>query len=83
MNREVWHFFQESHKQDLEKITQILANITNRNSEEIKPYLNITLTQLVELQQEQPIYETANPAEQIATFQAWVESHRNLNFLWE
>jgi len=52
MNTEVLHFFQESHKQDLETITQILADITNRNPEEIKPYLDRILTQLVELQQE-------------------------------
>jgi hypothetical protein len=79
MNTEVLHFFQESHKQDLETITQILADITNRNPEEIKPYLNIILTQLVEPQQETQVDETATPAEQIAEFQAWVESHRNLN----
>jgi hypothetical protein len=29
MNTEVLHFFRESHKQDLETITQILADITN------------------------------------------------------
>jgi hypothetical protein len=40
MNTEVLHFFQKSHKQDLETITQILADITNRNPEEIKPYLD-------------------------------------------
>jgi len=80
MNTEILHFLQESHKQDLETITQILADITNRNPEEIKPYLDRILTQLVEPQQERPVNENATPAEQIATFQAWVESHRNLNF---
>jgi len=80
MNTEILHFLQESHKQDLETITQILADITNRNPEEIKPYLDRILTQLVKPQQETQVDETATPAEQIATFQAWVESHRNLNF---
>lgn len=79
MNTEVLHFFQESHKQDLETITQILADITNRNPEEIKPYLNIILTQLVESQQETQVDETATPKQKIAAFQAWVESHRSLN----
>lgn len=79
MNTEVLHFFRESHKQDLETITQILADITNRNPEEIKPYLNIILTQLVEPQQEQPIYENATPEKRIAAFKMWVESHRNMN----
>jgi hypothetical protein len=79
MNTEVLHFFQESHKQDLETITQILADITNRNPEEIKPYLDRILTQLVEPQQERPINETATPEKRIAAFQSWVESHRNLN----
>jgi hypothetical protein len=79
MNTEVLHFFQESHKQDLETITQILADITNRNPEEIQPYLNIILTQLVEPQQERPVGENATPEKRIAEFQAWVESHRNLN----
>lgn len=80
MNTEILHFLQESHKQDLETITQILADITNRNPEEIKPYLDRILTQLVKPQQERPVNENATSAEQIATFQAWVESHRNLNF---
>jgi len=79
MNTEVLHFFQESHKQDLETITQILADITNRNPEEIKPYLDRILTQLIELQQETQVNETATPEKRIAAFQAWVESHRNLN----
>jgi hypothetical protein len=79
MNTDVLHFLQESHKQDLETITQILADITNRNPEEIKPYLDRILTQLVEPQQERPINETATPEKRIAAFQAWVESHRNLN----
>jgi hypothetical protein len=79
MNTEVLHFFQESHKQDLETITQILADITNCNPEEIKPYLNIILTQLVEPQQKRPVNENATPAEKMAAFQSWVESHRNLN----
>jgi hypothetical protein len=80
MNTEVLHFFQESHKQDLETITQILANITNRNPEEIKPYLDRILTQLVETQQETQVDETATPEQKIAEFQTWVKSHKNLNF---
>lgn len=80
MTSDTLHFFQESHKHDLETITQILANITNRNPEEIKPYLDIILTQLVEPKKERSVDVTATPEERIAAFQAWVESHRNLNF---
>ncbi|MDZ7963283.1 MAG: hypothetical protein RMY34_36445 [Aulosira sp. DedQUE10] len=80
MTSDVLHFFQESHRQDLETITQILANITNRNPEEIKPYLDIILTQLVEPQKEQSVDANATTEERTVAFQAWVESHRNLNF---
>lgn len=80
MTSDTLHFFQESHKQDLETITQILANITNRNPEEIKPYLDIILTQLVEPKKERSVDVTASLEERIAAFQSWVESHRNLNF---
>jgi hypothetical protein len=34
---------------------------------------------LVEPQQERPVDENATPEKRIAAFQAWVESHRNLN----
>ncbi|MBA3924597.1 MAG: hypothetical protein H0X31_24010 [Nostocaceae cyanobacterium] len=72
------HNFQEAHKQSLEKITQILVEITNLTSEQIKPYLNQMLENLVE-PKKRPFYETATPEEWSVAFQEWVDSHQNLN----
>lgn len=80
MSSEILHSFQESHRQDLETITQILAKITNRNPSEIQPYLQIILTELVSPKTQCLVNETATPSERIAAFQAWVSSHRNVNF---
>lgn len=70
--------FEEEHKEDLEKITQVLAKITSRTPEQIKPYLDVMLEQLVD-HQERPFYETATPEKWSQAFQEWVDSHRCLN----
>lgn len=67
--------FQEAHKEDLKTITQVLVKITNRTSEQVKPYLDALLEQLVPSQQERPFYETATPEEWIVEFRAWADSH--------
>ncbi len=72
--------FQEAHKEDIKTITQVLVKITNRTPEQLKPYLDALLEQLVQSQQERPFYETATPEEWIVAFREWVESHRGLNF---
>jgi hypothetical protein len=70
---------EETHREDIETITQVLVRITSRSPDEIKPYLDAMLSQLVEPQQERPFYETATPDEWVAAFRSWVESHRELN----
>lgn len=72
--------FQEAHQEDIKTITQVLVKITNRTPEQVKPYLDALLEQLVPSQQERPLYETATPEEWIVAFREWVESHRGLNF---
>ncbi|MBE9050798.1 hypothetical protein IQ243_10305 [Nostocales cyanobacterium LEGE 11386] len=70
---------EQSHSQDIETITLLLAKISQRSPSEIKPHLDIMLERLVQPAQERPFYETATPAEWVAAFRDWVESHRGLN----
>jgi hypothetical protein len=70
---------EEAHKKDIETITQMLAQITNRTPDEIKPHLSAMLERLVQPSTERPFYETATPQEWVTAFQEWVESHRRLN----
>ncbi len=72
------HDFQEAHKERLETITQVLAEITNLTPEEIKPHLDQMLESLVE-SKKPPFYETATPEEWSVAFQEWVDSHQGLN----
>ncbi len=70
--------FQQTHKQEIQTITQILTQITSRTSEQIKPLLDALLERLVETQ-EPPFYETATAEEWSIAFRQWVDSHRTLN----
>ncbi len=70
---------EQAHSQDIETITLLLAKISNRTPQEIKPHLNTILEQLVQPEKEHPFYETATLQEWVAAFQEWVESHRGLN----
>lgn len=72
--------FHEAYQEDIKTITQVLVKITNRTPEQVKPYLDALLEQLVPSQQERPLYETATPEEWIVAFREWVESHRGFNF---
>jgi hypothetical protein len=72
--------FQEAHQEDIKTITQVLVKITNRTPEQVKPYLDALLEQLVQSQQERPFYETATTEEWLVAFREWVDSHRGLNF---
>lgn len=72
------HNFEEENKEDIETITQILAKITNRTQEQIKPHIDAMLERLVE-PQERPFYEIATPEEWSGAFREWVDSHRDLN----
>jgi hypothetical protein len=76
--------FQEAHREDIEAIAQLLVKITHRTPEQIKPYLDVLLEQLVQSQQERPFYETATPEEWLSAFRAWADSHeRNTPLLSE
>jgi len=66
-------------RKKVEIITLLLAQITNRTPDEIKPHLDTMLERLVQPESERPFYETATPEEWVAAFQEWVESHRALN----
>jgi hypothetical protein len=67
------------HREEIETITRLLAKISNRSPEEIKPHLDTMLEQLVKPENERPFYETATPQEWVVAFQRWVETHRGLN----
>jgi hypothetical protein len=75
---ELWQQLQETHRADLEAVTQVLAKITSRQPEQITPYLTVMLEQLVEISAP-PFYETATPEEWSLAWHEWVESHRSLN----
>ncbi|PSB49209.1 hypothetical protein C7B80_03150 [Cyanosarcina cf. burmensis CCALA 770] len=70
--------FKQTHKDDLEAIVQILVKIANRPAQQIKPYLDTMLEQLLE-PEERPFYETATSQEWVSAFREWVESHRGWN----
>ena len=72
------HNLQKSHQQEIQIITQVLAKITNRTPDQIKPLLEAMLKRLIEPQQP-PFYETATPTEWSIAFQEWVDTHRTLN----
>ncbi|MGB3266133.1 MAG: hypothetical protein WBA89_19500 [Microcoleus sp.] len=72
------HNLQQTHQQDIQTITQVLAKITSRTPAQIKPLLDAMLKRLIEPQQP-PFYQTATPTEWSIAFQEWVDSHRTLN----
>jgi hypothetical protein len=72
--KKILHHLEEAHKQDLETITQVLAQITRRTPKQIKPYLDAMLERLVELE-ERPFYETATPEEWSHALREWSNSH--------
>lgn len=67
----------EQHREELENIVRILASITNVSPEQIKPYIDTLLQQLVNKQQERPFYETATASEWVTAFREWAASHRH------
>jgi GH25 family lysozyme M1 (1,4-beta-N-acetylmuramidase) len=70
------HDFEEAHKEDLATITEVLAKITHRSPEQIKPHLEAMLEHLVE-PQEHAFYVTATPEERARAFREWAESHES------
>jgi type III secretory pathway component EscR len=70
--------FQQIHQEEIQTITQILAQITNHTSEQIKPLLDGLLERLVE-HRNYGFYQTATAEEWSREFREWVDSHRTLN----
>ncbi|MCC5634888.1 hypothetical protein LC593_03295 [Nostoc sp. CHAB 5844] len=69
------HEIKEAHVQEIQQITQTLAQITNLSEEAVKPHLDAMLEELVK-SQERPFYETATPEEWVKAFREWADSHR-------
>ncbi len=67
----------EQHQDELENIVRVLASITNVSPEQIKPYIDTLLQQLVNKQEERPFYETATASEWVTAFREWAASHRH------
>jgi hypothetical protein len=66
--------FEQEHIEDLKAIVEILAKITNKTSEEVKPHFDTMLEHLVQ-PHERPFYETATPQEWVRAFKEWAASH--------
>jgi len=75
LSKEMLLRFESVHKEDIETITQVLARITTKSPDQIKPYLNAMLERLVQPQEERPLYETATPSELAQAFREWASSH--------
>lgn len=76
----VYHHLQslwEQHRDELENIVRVLASITNISPEQVKPYMDILLRQLVNKQEERPFHETATASEWVTAFREWAASHRH------
>jgi hypothetical protein len=76
LSKELLRNFESAHKEDIETITQVLARITTKSPDEIKPHLDAMLERLVQPQQVQrPLYETATPEQLAQAFREWASSH--------
>lgn len=68
---------QQQHRDELTHIIQVLASITNISPEEVKPYMDTLLRQLINKQEERPFHETATASEWVKAFREWAASHRH------
>jgi len=75
LSKQLLRNFESAHKEDIETITQVLARITTKSPDEIKPHLDAMLERLVQPQRERPLYETATPEELAQAFWEWASSH--------
>jgi len=66
----------EQNRDNLERVAQLLAKITQILSEQVKPQLQTLMASLIELQQA-PFHATATPQEWSHRFSEWVASHRD------
>ncbi|MEA5576465.1 hypothetical protein [Anabaena sp. UHCC 0451] len=66
--------WQQSHSQELQKITETLAKITQLPAEAVKPHLDAMLEQLVKTT-ELPFYQKVSDEEWIQALNQWSSSH--------
>ena len=67
---------QDQHRNELENIVLVLASITHISPEQVKPYIDTLLRQLID-KQERPFHETATTEEWVTAFRTWAQSHRH------
>lgn len=65
------------HQDELENIVRVLASITNISPEEVKPYIDTLLRQLLKKQEIRPFHETATASEWVTAFREWAASHHH------
>ena len=70
--------FTETHREDLNAVTRVLAKITSLSPEQVAPHVHTMLSLLVP-SSEQPFYETATPEEWLRAYHTWVESHERIS----
>ncbi|MBE9169802.1 hypothetical protein IQ238_20495 [Pleurocapsales cyanobacterium LEGE 06147] len=67
--------FAEEHKQELETVTKILAEITNCTPAQVESRLETLLSELIDGEKKQ------TPSQKrVEAFQEWVDSHKGMNF---
>jgi NAD-specific glutamate dehydrogenase len=67
----------EQHRDELDNMVRVLANITNISLEQVKPYMDTLLQQLISKQKERPFHETATTEEWVTAFREWARNHRH------
>ncbi|HAG83532.1 MAG TPA: hypothetical protein DCL61_20875, partial [Cyanobacteria bacterium UBA12227] len=62
---------QEQHRDELDNMARVLASIARTSPEQVKPYIDTLLRQLVSKPTERPFHETATASEWVAAFREW------------
>ena len=70
--------FAETHREEIDAVTSVLAKITSLSPEEITPHVHTMLAELVK-PKDRPLRETATPQQRSRAFREWAESHREMN----
>lgn len=69
--------FAETHREEIDAVTSVLAKITSLSPEEITPHVHTMLAELVK-PKDRPLCETATPQQRSRAFREWAESHRGM-----
>ena len=68
---------QNQYQDELENIIRVLASITHISPEQVKPYMDTLLQQLVNKHEDRPFHETATAEEWVTAFRTWAAGHRH------